>query len=341
MFIIRNVQKSDLSSLLELSSLMVFLNLPHDEKKLQQIISDSQRSFSSPSPDLSQNTYVFVIEDLETQKVVGVSMIHAQHGTLEEPHYALKVGTEHKFCKSLNTGFIHGTLRLNIDTNGPTEIGGLVVHPDYRRHQEKIGKQVSFARFLYIAQNRKQFRDILHCELMPPFDQNGKSPLWEAIGRRFMNMDYLEADLMSRENKDFILSLFPSDNIYQTLLPVSARKAIGEVNAKTIPVKKMLEKIGFQYINEVDPFDGGPHYQCATDKVLPIKNKLQGKVQFNSHFDQEKENERYLISVDHPNFDFYAFLSPAMTQGNNLILPKFMEKHFQDSKNLETIAIKI
>lgn len=76
---------------------------------------------------------------------------------------------------------------------------------------------------------------------MPPFDNKGNSPLWEAIGRRFMNMDYHEADILSRSNKEFILSLYPAENIYQTLLPFDARDAIGKVGKDTEPVRKMLE----------------------------------------------------------------------------------------------------
>ena len=96
--------------------------------------------------------------------------------------------------------------------------------------------------------------------------------LWEAIGRKFMNMDYYEADLLSRSNKEFILNLFPSQNIYMPLLPMQARNAIGKVGQETLAVKNMLEKIGFRYTNEVDPFDGGPHYRCLLEDILPIKD---------------------------------------------------------------------
>ena len=106
---------------------------------------------------------------------------------------------------------------------------------------------------------------------MPPFDEEGKSLLWEAIGRRFLNMDYYEADKLSRKNKEFILGLFPAENIYCTLLSPQARNVIGEVGESTIPVKKMMESIGFQYAHEVDPFDGGPHYKARQGDIELIK----------------------------------------------------------------------
>ena len=205
-------------------------------------------------------------------------MIHAQHGTNDEPHYYFTVSNENKFSKTLNTGFIHGTLKLGLDTNGPTEIGGLILHHDFRKNDKKLGKQLSYVRFLYMGMNKSNFKESVHSELMPPFDSDGHAPLWEAIGRRFLNMEYHDADILSRSNKEFILSLFPADTIYLTLLPIEARNAVGKVGDTTIPVKKMLEQIGFTYTNEIDPFDGGPHYRANMKDIKPIKEMFECEI---------------------------------------------------------------
>lgn len=303
MFILRNAKLSDLDDLYELSGKVLFINLPHDKEIIESKIKASLQSFHSPSKDFAQNYYIFVLEDTDVNRVIGVSMIHAQHGTEEEPHFYLKVSHENKYSSTINTGFVHGTLKLGLETDGPTEIGGLVVDPEYRGHSEKLGKQISFIRFLYMGLYPERFKSEIHSELMPPFDAFGKSPLWEAIGRRFMNMDYNEADLLSRSNKEFILSLFPADNIYMTLLPLEARNAIGKVGKDTEPVKKMLESIGFDYINEVDPFDGGPHYRCKLKDIKPIKNMLHAKLSFQK---EVKEDQRFLITFKHPEHDFFS-----------------------------------
>jgi len=107
---------------------------------------------------------------------------------------------------------------------------------------------------------------------MPPLDEFGNSPLWEALGRRFLHMDYLEADALSAKNKEFILSLFPSEAIYETLLTPEARAAIGEVGKDTVPVRRMLESIGFKFTNEIDPFDGGPHYRAHVNDIKVLKD---------------------------------------------------------------------
>ncbi len=267
-------------------------------------------------------------------------MIHAQHGTEKEPHFFLRVSSEHKYSQTINTGFVHGTLRLGLDTNGPTEIGGLVVSPEYRGNTNKLGKQISFVRFLYMAFNQSKFKEQIHSELMPPFDSSGKSPLWEAIGRRFMNMDYYEADKLSRSNKEFILSLFPSDNIYMTLLPYEARNSIGKVGKDTEPVKAMLEKIGFQYMNEVDPFDGGPHYRSKLTNIKPVQESFEFRPIISSETITEEEQD-YLISIPTTDHPFFAFKTKGIVdpQKKTISLPKEIFNKFELNSEIKVSGI--
>jgi len=315
MYILRSVEKKDLADLFRLSQLQVFINLPPDEELISKKIESSIQAFHRPSQNFYENYYIFVLEDTERGQILGVSMIHAQHGTEIEPHFYLTVGQESKFSQTINTGFVHGTLKLGLEFDGPTEIGGLILDPGSRNHPEKLGKQISFVRFLYMANKPERFKPMIHSELMPPLDKNGNSPLWEAVGRRFLNMNYHEADILSRNNKEFILSLFPSENIYQTLLPMEARESIGKVGKETEPVKKMLESIGFKYTNEVDPFDGGPHYRCPLKDIKPIKNKITGVLITNKSFNPQAARD-VILSLEHPNHDFLAIRTLVEVHGD-------------------------
>ncbi len=318
MFILRSVRPDDLKDLLKLSHIVTFINLPSDEDLISTKIDSSIKSFHNPSKRLWENYYIFVLEDYEKGEILGVSMIHAQHGTDNEPHFYLSVGQESKFSQTINTGFVHGTLKLGLDTNGPTEIGGLVLNPDFRGHDEKLGKQLSFVRFLYMAKNPDRFKPLIHSELMPPLDKFGNSPLWEAVGRRFFNMNYHEADILSRNNKEFILSLFPSENIYQTLLPMEARESIGKVGKETEPVKRMLESIGFKYTFEVDPFDGGPHYRSEMKNIKPIKEKITGTLIADKAFNAAEARE-VMITIEREDYDFFAFKTELMIHGDGQV----------------------
>jgi len=315
MYILRSVQHEDLADLFELSNIMTFINLPPDEDLISAKIDSSIKSFKTPSKKLFENYYIFVLQNAETEEILGVSMIHAQHGTEDEPHFYLSVGQEAKFSQTINTGFVHGTLKLGLDPNGPTEIGGLILNPEFRGHAEKLGKQLSFVRFLFMAIAPERFKPMIHSELMPPLDKHGNSPLWEAVGRRFLNMNYHEADVLSRSNKEFILSLFPSENIYQTLLPMDARESIGKVGKETEPVKRMLESIGFKYTFEVDPFDGGPHYRCPLKDIKPIKEKITGLLITAKKFDPAEARD-VLLSIEHPEHDFFAFRTKLQVHGD-------------------------
>lgn len=327
MFILRAAEQKDLDDLYELSQLVTFINLPPDRDLIEKKVISSLQAFQTPSKDLSENYYLFVLEDLEEQKVIGASMIHAQHGTEDEPHFFLTVGQENKFSTTINTGFIHGTLKLGLDYDGPTEIGGLILNPEYRKNDHKLGKQLSFVRFMYMSLYPQHFKEMIHSELMPPFDKEGRSPLWEAIGRRFMNMEYHDADVLSRSNKEFILSLFPSDTIYETLLPIDARNAIGMVGTDTLPVKKMLEKIGFSYTNEVDPFDGGPHYRARLKNIKPVQESAKVTLKFK----KPEQCSHYLVMLTPENDPlFKAVRIEAQLSGQDL---------WVDPKNAQTLGL--
>lgn len=316
MFILRSVDIGDIDDLYELSQLVQFINLPPNKALIESKVLSSIESFVQPHLDLSKNYYLFVLENLNEGKVVGACMVHAQHGTEEEPHFYLKVGQEKKFSTTINTGFIHGTLKLGMDTNGPTEIGGLVLHPSLRGHPDKLGKQLSFVRFLYMGINPDRFKEKIHAELMPPLDAKGNSPLWEAIGRKFMNMDYQDADKLSLTNKEFILNLFPRGTIYETLLPLNARNAIGKVGNDTLPVKSMLEKIGFKYTQEVDPFDGGPHYRAKLKDISLVKNLVKGRVEHKKVLDPKQTRDFLVTTNDGKNF-FGAAKMPLELKNEN------------------------
>ncbi len=270
MILLREVQERDLGDLERLAQVPGFINLQGDRDLLREKIKRSRDAFLGRVDDPSERKFIFVAEDLERGAVVGTSMIASQHGSPESPHFYFQVGNEKRFSESIGTGFIHGTLELKFESDGPSELGGLVLDPESRNLTARLGRQISFVRFLYLALHREQFKDRLIAELLPPLNKKGQSPLWEAIGRRFTNMDYWEADQLCQKDKEFIFSLFPSGKIYTTFLTAEARNAIGKVGKDTEPVVHMLKKVGFKYLQQVDPFDGGPHLWCNVDDLLPV-----------------------------------------------------------------------
>jgi len=270
-FVVRPVAKKDLANLESLASQFSLLNLPADKKVISEKIDHSISSFAGKE-SIENSSYMFVTEDLENGWVVGSAQIKAQHGSEKNPTYSYKLSKKEMFSKSLGVGFIHQVLKLKVTTEGPTELGGLVVHKSYRRRPEKVGKLTSLSRFVYIGMQPERFKNDLHSEMAPPLTEDGRSEFWEALGRRFTGMPYQEADALSHENKEFIQSLFPKEEIYLALLDSKARLVLGRVSDQTAGALHLLTKIGFKDINEVDPFDGGPHLGVKKEEVTLIKN---------------------------------------------------------------------
>lgn len=269
-FIVRSVRMDDVSDLVDLAKQFNLLNLPADKRILSSKIERSIASFRGEESK-ADSEYLFVIEDLEEKLVVGSSLIMAKHGTEEIPHSYFKISRKNLYSEDLGLGFIHQVLSFQTDENGPSEIGGLLVERTYRRRPEKLGKQISLTRFLFVAMEPERFENRILCELTPPLTEEGRSEFWEALGRRFTGLPYQEADLLSQTNKEFIHALFPTDDIYLSLLDAKARLVVGRVGEQTKAAQHLLESIGFKYLDEVDPFDGGPHYGADVADILPIK----------------------------------------------------------------------
>jgi arginine N-succinyltransferase len=315
-FLIRSVRLNDLRGLYDLASQFSLLNLPADKKILGEKIERSVASFAGDRPK-EDAEYLFVVEDLESEAIVGSSLILAKHGTEDVPHYYFKLVKKNRFSEDLGIGFIHQVLQFKEDTNGPTEIGGLLIDRGYRRRPEKLGKQISLVRFLYMGMARNEFESRVLCELTPPLGEGARSEFWEALGRRFTGLPYQEADLISQKNKEFISSLFPEEDIYLCLLDSRARLVLGRVGDETRPAQHLLESIGFKYLHEVDPFDGGPHYGANVDDITIVKNGHWAEIQA---MDKGQFGSRTLVGLKRDG-EFRAVYTAHDQQGDRLIVP--------------------
>ena len=205
-------------------------------------------------------------------------MIFGQLGRKDAPYIYLDVIDEERYSETLDKHFKHTTLSIGYSYNGPTEIGGLILAPDYRKAAERLGQFVSYVRFLYIRMHRELFRDEVLAELLPPLEPDGTSHLWDAVGHKFTGLSYAEADRLSKQNKEFIRGLFPEGPIYATLLSSKSQEVIGKVGVQTRGVEKMLRRIGFRYAERVDPFDGGPHFSAPTDEITLVQRAHAARV---------------------------------------------------------------
>jgi len=275
---IRGAMPTDEDQLLRVAGYLNTVNLPNDREEIRGILDQAQKSFTGAIKDPRRREYVFVLVDNEAQRIVGTSMIIGQLGRRDAPYIYVDVFEEERYSATLDKHFRHTVLKIGYSYNGPTEIGGLIVAPEYRKKPERLGLLISYVRFLYIRLHREFFRDELLAELLPPLEPDGTSHLWDAVGRKFTDMTYADADRLSKKNKEFVKGLFPEGAIYASLLPQNSQDVIGKVGAQTKGVEKMLRRVGFRYAWRVDPFDGGPHFTAPTDEVSLVQRTREGVV---------------------------------------------------------------
>jgi arginine N-succinyltransferase len=305
---IRGAVPSDEDALLDVAGFLNTVNLPDDRESIRGILDQAQKSFTQQIKDPKRREYVFVLLDNHhpsgTPRLIGTSMVIAQLGRRDAPYIYLDVIDEERYSATLDRHFKHTTLSIGYSYNGPTEIGGLILHPDYRKVPERIGLFLSYVRFLFIKMHRESFRDEVLAELLPPLEADGTSHLWDALGRHFTGLTYAEADLLSKKNKEFIRGLFPEGTIYASLMPKQAQEVIGKVGAQTRGVEKMLRRVGFRYAERVDPFDGGPHFTAPTDEITLIQRTHKTTVkQLVAGSDRPKH--RALIGIDLPEPPYF------------------------------------
>ncbi len=275
MLILRAIARDDLDGLLALAVQLDSVNLPEDRDYLASRIERSIQSFAGRAEDPAEAIYLFVLEDLEDDRIVGTSLIIAKNGRPGHPYYWFEVSTEERHSPELDKRFVHTKLRLRSTEDGPSEIGGLILDPTYRRHPQKCGKALSIVRLAYMGNHPDRFQREVIAEMLSPFKESGGNLLWDAFGARFTGLDYREADHLSGRDKQFIADLFPLDPVYATLFPKNVQETLGRPNDSAKAAVRILEKIGFHYLNQVDPFDGGPYYGAARDAIASVRERRE------------------------------------------------------------------
>jgi len=264
MIVIRSAEPKDLAALQKLAHHLSSYNFPSDAAGLRRLIRVSVDSFSGKMRDRSSRIYLFVAQDIRSGHVIGSSMIIARHGTPRMPHLSFRVG--------------HGQLKLSVNHLGFTEVGGLVVLPKYRHSDDHVGRQLSLVRFAYMAGRESAFRPRILVEYLPKLDREGNA-FWRALGKRLTGLTYAEADRLSASTKDFILKTFPKTPIDISLLPKDAQRGIGVPGPGAEASIHMLQKLGFRFLNQVDPFDGGPYYGAVLKKIKLVHRTARVRIE--------------------------------------------------------------
>ncbi|MEO8104488.1 MAG: arginine N-succinyltransferase [Betaproteobacteria bacterium] len=269
MMIIRPIASTDLPALMQLirTAGVGLTTLPSNEAALALRIEASNASFAGTAQKADE-LFLFVLEDSANGSVVGTSGLATAVG-LRQAWYSYRVGLAVHASQELGVFTETQTLFLTNDHTGHSELCSLFLDPGYSR--DRNGSLLSKSRFLFLAQQRQRFSKKLIAELRGLSDENGQSPFWESLGRRFFSMEFSQADYLTGiGKKSFVAELMPKHPLYTSFLSPEAQSAIGQTHPLTLPARRMLEEEGFRYEGYVDIFDAGPTVECDVADVSAV-----------------------------------------------------------------------
>ncbi|NVJ68942.1 MAG: arginine N-succinyltransferase [Alphaproteobacteria bacterium] len=276
MFVVRPARLQDLDGLQALAKKTGtgLTTLPSNKDALEAKVKESMEAFAGEPDHEKKTTYLLVMEEPKTGKIVGTSALIVGVG-LDKPFYSYRVLHQTQVSHEPEMRVDTELLQLSNDFVGATEVATLFVDPDYRIG--KLGKLMSKARYLLMATHSERFSDQVISEIRGWVDDEGNSPFWEAIGRHFFQMDFKTADeINGLGNSQFISDLMPKFPIYTALLPAEAKAVIGKPHDSARPAIKLLEKEGFRFSRSVDIFDGGPAMEVHKRGIWTSRKTVSG-----------------------------------------------------------------
>lgn len=299
MFFIRPVSLADLDQLVQLAQQagVGLTTLPGDRDTLKRRILKSQRCAENVPDKPGGESYLFVMQDAESNKIIGASGMVSKVGGFE-PFYAYRIVNQRLDSDLLKVHKQIPVLHLVHEHDGPAEVGSLFLSPDYRK--KDYGRFLQLVRFLFIAEYPQAFEPVLVSELRGVIDAEGRSAFWDAVGKHFFEIDFPQADYLSVVNKKFIAELMPTHPIYVPLLPAEAQRVIGKVHESSLPALKNLEAEGFTFNGMVDIFDAGGCVSCGRDDIRTVRRSRTGVVE--KIIDDEIESPTFMIGSFSPAF---------------------------------------
>lgn len=275
--IVRVARSDDLDAVYALakSGGIGLTNLPPDRAALSSKLASSEAAVADGAVR-EAGAAIFLIVECDG-KAVGTSCIFPRVGA-EWPFYSYRLTRQANRSKAVGRLKQQALLNLVNDFDGETEVGGLFIDPAFRGRA--LGALAARARYLFIAAHRDRFGRRVMTELRGWQSAEGRSPVWESIGRHFYDMDFHEADRTGALNgNQFIGDLGPRYPLYVSLLPQDAQDALGQPHDDGRPAFEMLLAEGFQAGDYVDIFDGGPTVFTDIDAVRTIRDAQQLLVQ--------------------------------------------------------------
>jgi len=244
-------------------------SLPPDRAALEARIALSQDSFRADVETPGEEFYLFVLEDSATGELHGTASIVASAG-YSEPFYAFRNDALIHASRELKVNRKVHALTISHQLTGKSRLTGYYIDPPLTTNL--AARLLSRARLLFIAQHRERFAPEIFTVLLGVSDENGDSPFWEAVGRKFFQRDFAEVELASGgRSRTFIAEIMPNYPLYVPLLPPAAQRALGEPHPNAVLPYSIHVEEGFEPDGFVDIFDAGPVLTANVDMCESVR----------------------------------------------------------------------
>lgn len=230
--------------------------LPKERDKLSEKISESDDAFRTGVDAEGPASFLFVLEDTETDALLGTAGIDAEAGN-GYPFFNYRLDEVVHASHHLNISSKVPVLFLSHELTGRTLLRSFSLEPE--RRDTDAFDLLSRARLMFMAINPDRFDQEIIVEIQGIFDDKGVCPFWDSVGRKFFDLDFLTADYYcSVKTKTFMSELIPQHPVYVPLLPPEAAANIAQNHEAANRICQLLYREGFHKSKFIDPFDGGP-----------------------------------------------------------------------------------
>lgn len=302
MFVVRPVALTDVAALEALASVATpwVHTLPKSRQAIQRAVERSLASFAAQVDMPSEESYMFVLESGDKQDLLGTAAIAATAGS-NGTFFAFRNDVIQQVSRDLNISHSVHALTLCSDLTGYSQLSSFYMR-DWRLSGLKAGLEavlLSRARLMFAAVAPHRFSDRFFASLAGVTDQHACSPFWEALGRKFFQMDFLEAERLieGARNRSLIVELMPHYPVYVPLLPGNAQAAMGQVHTEGELPFRILSAEGFETDDFIDIFDGGPILQAHKHALRAFSSSLTRQVTAADRATKDAEQVTYLIAT--------------------------------------------
>ena len=255
--LIRPATPSDIDDFYQLARLAGagFTSLPVNKDLLGERLANSERAFSGKAGVLT-----LALEDRRSKTVVGCAAV--KPGGKARPHFLnFQVNNDHQF---LDTTPQYADM---------TEVGSLLLHPDYRAHG--VGPWLARSRYLLIAGDVERFGEQIFSELRGVVNEDDRSPFYDGVCARFFDCSFADADELCAHGLQADLNaLLPEKPIALASLAPDAKEAMGKPHRSGRRALDYLLNEGFRFEGVVDLLDGGPAVVAKTRAIKTVNSAI-------------------------------------------------------------------